>query len=300
MNDLVIDQQAADVSHVEPDERRQVAVRPTDPFALLVQAVDKGMDPAQLKALVDLQEQWRAARAKEAFAAAMNLVQAEMPCIVRDASNSQTKSTYVKLETIMHGAKPVYIKHGFSLSFSEDQSDKPNNKRIVCLVRHNEGHSERHWIDLPIDGVGAKGNAIGAMNPVQGSVSTGSYGQRVLVCRVFAITVADTDLDGNPPEPHRNPSPDYSAPQAPPRGQRQQPQQECEVTRDQMATVAATWKARNPDPDGNLVRQGASLATWVVETCGRGMWRPSRQPEWRYSDYVACCRALNIEAEDQR
>jgi hypothetical protein len=258
------------------------AERPADPFALLVQAVDKGMDPAQLKALIDLQEQWRAARAKEAFAVAMNAVQAEMPCIVRDSQNSQTKSSYVRLETITHQAKPIYTQHGFSLSFSEEDSKTPNWHRIVCLIRHIDGHSERHWIDLPTDGVGAKGNAIGAMNPVQGAISTGTYGQRVLTCRVFNITIADTDLDGNRPA-HENPTPDASSPTAPPRSG--QP-----VSREQCAELFAYWQQKFPTEGKD------EYATWVRGVARRG-FAVFKSHEWSDNDYFACCRALNFDPE---
>jgi hypothetical protein len=218
-----------------------------------------------------------------------------MPCIVRDAENEQTKSRYVKLETITHRAKEIYTGHGFSLSFSEAESSIEKFKRIVCLVRHVEGHSESHWIDLPLDGFSAKGNPIGAMNPVQAAISTGSYGQRVLTCRVFNITIADTDLDGQSP----NPPADPAAPKAQPRAKRQAAQAESfAVSRDQMAHVAAHWKAKHPDPDGNTERQRRALSQFVIDVSGRGAWLPSNQAEWTRQDYEKCCYALNIDAED--
>lgn len=259
-----------------------------NPLMLLQQAVDRGMSPDQLKALVDLHEQWRAARAKEAFNAAMTAVQIEMPCIVRDAQNTQTKSTYVRLETVTHQAKPVYTRHGFALSFSEDRADRENWKRIVCDITHIQGHSERRWIDLPVDGIGAKGNAIGAMNPVQGAVSTGSYGQRVLTCRIFNITIADSDLDGQSP----NPVADASAPKARPRGKREQSPEPI-VTSAQLGHISSEWKTKNPEPFGDVQKQRASFAEWVKRTCGRD-FDPIKPAQWLVSDYHACCAALKI------
>lgn len=278
---------------IDDEPTRAIATtqpEPLNPLMLMQQAIDRGVDPAALKQLVDLQEQWRSARAKEAFAVAMNAVQIEMPCIVRDAENKHTQSRYVLLETLIHQVRPVYTKHGFSLSFSEGESKIGGWHRHICLVRHIDGHSESHYIDLPVDGVGAKGGKS-SMNEVQGAISAGTYGQRILTCRVFNIVIADSDLDGAAPNPPANPT----APKAQPRAKRQEP--EYAVTKEQMAHLAAFWKTKNTDPDGNVERQRAKLSEWIVEVSGRGNWTPKNPAEWRIDDYIAGCRALNIEPE---
>lgn len=181
----------------EPVEKlTSIQVDPPNPLMLIASAIDKGIDPDRLGKLLDLQERYEKSRAVEAFHAAMNACQSEMPLVVRDAENTQTRSRYATLESIQAIAKPVYSRHGFALSFGEADCAKEGWKRIVCDVRHTGGHSATYHIDLPIDGIGAKGNAIGGMNPVQGCVSTLSYGQRTLTCRIFNVTVADEDIDG--------------------------------------------------------------------------------------------------------
>lgn len=276
---------AEDLSHVTPDVPHQVpATVEMNPLMLLERAVDRGMEPAQLKALVDLHEQWRAARAKEAFAAAMNAVQAQMPTVVRDATNSKTESRYVRLETLTHQVKPIYTAHGFALSFSEAECPREGWKRIVCHITHTAGHTEQRFMDLPVDGIGPKGNPIGGMNAVQGAISTGSYGQRVLTCRVFNITVANTDLDGEAPNPPANPE----APKAQPRGKR-----EPEVTAQQLKHVTAQWQAKNPDPDGNVERQRQAFCEWARTVAGR-TFLPAKVAEWTTQDYWNCCDALGI------
>ena len=282
----LIIEQAADVSHTLPDIPRP-HVDAMNPLILLERAVEKGMDPAQLKALVDLHEGWRAARAKESFAFAMNAVQAEMPCIVRDAQNTQTNSRYVRMETVTHKGKEIYTRHGFSLSFSEDESGIEKFKRIVCLVRHVDGHSERHWIDLPLDGFGAKGNAIGSMNPVQAAISTGSYGQRVLTCRVFNITVADTDLDGQAP----NPPADPDAPRAAPRARRVDADAEAKATIARVTEISRLWKAKNPEPTGDVAAWSARYKQWVMKVCDR-VFNPQKPAEWTCDDMAICEREL--------
>jgi hypothetical protein len=287
MESEVIDQPGLPALREEPQ---------TNPMSLLAAAVERGLSTEQLTALTDLHERWQANRAKAAFARAMNDCQNEMPCIVRESENKQTKSSYAKLEFIISQTKPVLFRHGFSLSFSEDECPRPEWKRTVCLVRHCEGHSERHFIDLPVDGIGAKGNAIGAMNPVQGAISTGTYAQRILTCRIFDLTIADTDLDGNRPA-YDNPPQGNEHSRPAPRGQRNQPKPESpptEVSEQQLAHLVAHWKAKNPDPDGNLVRQSAAYKMWCIEVCDR-TFNPRLPSQWTANDYVTCCHAVGCE-----
>lgn len=285
---LILDEERGEdtATLVESQPPQAIAV---NPLTLLQAAVDKGMSPEQLRSLVDLHEQWRAARAREAFAAALNACQAELPTIVRDAENTQTHSRYVRLETITHRAKPIYTSHGFALSFSEDDSTKEGFKRIVCDIIHREGHSERRWVDLPVDGIGPKGNPVGGMNAVQGCISTGSYGQRVLTCRIFNITIADTDLDGQ--TLHDNPEASADSPQVQTRNNRQAAPQA--VTKEQCAGLLADWRARNTEPSGDVEAWNKRFYAWVQKVCGRN-FDPKKSTNWTDADYNACDRALTV------
>lgn len=270
----------------EPCESRTLAVASLNPLMLIERAIERGIAPDQLKSLVDLQEQWAAAQAKSAYARAMTDAQSEMPVVVRDAENEHTRSRYARLETVTRLAKPVYTKHGFALSFSESESPKPTMKRIVCKVSHREGHAELHWIELPIDGTGAKGGKS-SMNEVQGCISTNSYGHRVLTCNVFNITIADTDLDGEAP----NPNVDSNAPKARPRNQRPQPA----VSQQQLDHIKRNWLANNKDPDGNVERMRDAFATWARTTTQRTVeFDPTKSAQWTLEDYHACCDAMKI------
>lgn len=168
-----------------------------EPLALLAQMIEKGCDPEALKKMMDIAESWKRARAAEEYAQDMALCQKEMPPIFRSEKNNFTGSTYAPFEDINKQAKPIYTKHGFSLAFSEEVCPTPGQARIVLDVSHSGGHSKRSWIDLPIDGEGAKGGKP-SMNAVQGKVSTVSgYGRRTLLKLAFAISETGEDQDGN-------------------------------------------------------------------------------------------------------
>lgn len=174
-----------------------VIERPPEPLVLIQQAIAQGFKAEDLKVLFDLHCQVNAERAREAFHRDLVIAQSQMPVVVRDGQNPQTRSAYARLETVQKACKPTWERHGFALSFAEDDCPLEGHKRTVCDVRHVGGHCVRYWIDLPVDGVGPKGNAIGGMNRLQGAISSGSYGQRVLTCRIFGIVIADSDDDGN-------------------------------------------------------------------------------------------------------
>lgn len=166
------------------------------PMQLIALAIQHDADPDRLEKLMALQERYEAGQAEKAFAAAMHAAQQDMPVIVRDAGNPHTKTRYALLETIQKQAKPIYQKHGLSLSFGEADCETPNYKRTTCEVRHVDGACHSYHLDLPVDGIGPSGKPIGGMNAVQGAISTTSYAQRRLVCMIFNITIAGEDDDG--------------------------------------------------------------------------------------------------------
>lgn len=157
-------------------------------------AVNPDVDVNKLEKLLDIQIAILAKQAQQEFYAAKTLVQKEMPAIPKDAKNEQTGSWYSRLETVIRYSTPVITKHGFSLSFSEGETTKPNHIRVVCKVSHSAGHCEEEFIDIPLDDKGAKGTVN--KTATHAVVSSFSYGQRRLQCAIFNLPTGD-DNDGN-------------------------------------------------------------------------------------------------------
>lgn len=160
-----------------------------EPLTLLQLAISRGADPDRLGKLVDLAERMEAARARKAFAVAMNELQADLPAVVKDARNPHTNSPYARLETIAAQVDPFIIRHGFSISYGTDPSGAAGTLRLYVDIRHREGHTERVYGDFPAD-------KSGAMNPIQGVGSTYTYARRYLLCNALNITVRGQDNDG--------------------------------------------------------------------------------------------------------
>jgi len=168
------------------------------PTALSVinRAVELKMSSAELKELVALYNDMEDRRARAAFQQSMVLCQQEMPTVVRDRQNPKTQSYFASLDRINVLSHPIYTKHGFYITFREEPALKEGWIRTVAEIGHSAGHRQEAYLELPHDGIGPKGEPIGGMNRVQGAISSGSYSQRVLLCRLFNIAIANTDHDG--------------------------------------------------------------------------------------------------------
>lgn len=163
------------------------------PFVGLIdKAIEKGSDADQLDKIVGIVERMMRTQAQAEYQTDMNACQREMPTILKKKAAKNSK--YAALEDIVAEITPVYTAHGFALSFDTADSPLADHMRIVCDVMHRGGHRERRHLDLPIDGVGAKGGQM-AMSALQGHGSTASYGRRYLTVMIFNLTVAGEDTD---------------------------------------------------------------------------------------------------------
>jgi hypothetical protein len=176
-------------------EAQSLEVKRADPLSLLQLAIDRGCDPDRLDKLLALQERWERTRAEEAYNLAMNECQAEMPSIVKDRKNMHTSSTYATYESLNAAIRPIYTRHGFSLSFGEEPGTaKEGLIRVYADVMHRGGCTRRHRGDFALDLAGAKGTTN--KTPIQATGSTLSYAKRYLCKGIFALAETDEDDDG--------------------------------------------------------------------------------------------------------
>ena len=175
----------------------QVVKPESDTLALIHQAMsDPNVNPDKLREMLVFVQELEADKALKAFNQAMHAAQTEMPVVIKDATNAGAgNSRYARLETVAKAVKPVYMKHGFSISFGEDACDREDYILIIATVRHIGNHIETYKRFGPIDDKGPKGSSV--KTKLHGCQSTMSYMQRNLLCSIFGVTVADTDNDGN-------------------------------------------------------------------------------------------------------
>lgn len=156
------------------------------------------LDVEKTERLFALYEREQDRRASREFAEAMTACQEEMPNVIKtNARNTHTGSNYAKQDAVVKALKPVYMKHGFTVSFGEEPCDREGFLIIVATVRHRAGHTEVYRRFAPIDNLGPKGNAVKSI--LHGCQSSMSYMQRKLLESIFGIAESDDDDDGNGP-----------------------------------------------------------------------------------------------------
>lgn len=172
-----------------------LALVPSPEEAMIRLAIDKGAPIETIERLVALQEKMIARQAETEFNLAMNKAQAELGRVATDLANTETHSRYASYAALDRKIRPVYAKHGFSLSFDTADPVLPETVRVLCYVSHSSGHSRTYRIDMPSDGKGPKGGAV--MSKTHATSAAMSYGSRYLLKAIFNVAVGEDDNDGN-------------------------------------------------------------------------------------------------------
>jgi len=155
-------------------------------------------DPAvpmdRVEKAMELIERQQQNEAKVAYSIAMAQAQQEMTTVSRDMTNPQTKSRYASLGAVDRAIRPIYSRHGLAPSFDTKPSTKGDNWiKIICELAHTSGYSREFSIDMPADGIGAKGGAV--MTKTHATMAAATYGRRGLLKLIFNL--AEDDDDGN-------------------------------------------------------------------------------------------------------
>jgi ERF superfamily protein len=157
-------------------------------------AIEKGAPIETIERLVAMMKEERAYQAEKEFNEALNAAQTEIERVAPDKDNKQTNSRYASYAALSGMVKPIYTKHGFSLSFDEEDSPKADHVRVVGILSKG-GHTRRYHKDICADGKGAKGGDVMTRTHAEGAAD--SYGMRYLLKKIFDIAIGEEDDDGN-------------------------------------------------------------------------------------------------------
>lgn len=176
---------------------REEPIDPPPPQELVIlrAAVEKGAGIDTIERLSALWERKMAQEAELAFNNAMNRAQQEMGPVSADAENPQTHSKYASYWKLDKALRPIYSRHGFSISYNTAESPKADHTRVLAYVSHSAGHTRTYQTDMPNDGKGAKGGDVMTKTHAQGAAMT--YGMRYLLKLIFNVAIGEDDNDGN-------------------------------------------------------------------------------------------------------
>lgn len=166
----------------------------SEPADLIKLAIERGANLQDVEKLLALRVQFEENEAKKLYYKKLAIVHKDIPTVAKKLKNPQTNSKYASLDLIVEKTKEVYTAQGFSVCFYEGVTDKPNHVRVCADLIHESGHKNTYFYDVPLDGVGIKGNVN--MTAIHGKASSVSYGRRYLMCMIFNIPTGD-DNDGN-------------------------------------------------------------------------------------------------------
>jgi hypothetical protein len=161
------------------------------PPQLLQIAISRGVDTDQLKELMQLQREWKADQAREAFTAAMNAFRAESITITKSKSvfhGEKFMYRHALLSNIVEAVAPKLGLHGLSHRWETKQDGAAIT--VTCILTHKLGHSISTALTASPDTSGAK-------NGIQAIGSTVTYLQRYTFLALTGLAAKDTDNDGD-------------------------------------------------------------------------------------------------------
>jgi len=179
-------------------EKELPVAQPTEAVSFLHMIERASRDPAvdidKMERLMQMHERMVDKKAEADFNDAMTSCQAETRSIAADANNPQTRSKYASYAAMDRALRPIYTKHGISISYGTEESPKPEHVRVIAYVARG-GYTRKYQADMPADGKGAKGGDV--MTKTHAAGAAMSYGARYLLKGIFNIAVGEDDDDGN-------------------------------------------------------------------------------------------------------
>jgi len=178
-------------------EARQEVARVEDANAFLGFIAEAARDPAvdvsKMERLFEMRERMLSREAHLQFNAALKRAKEQMPAVLKNKYNEQTKSHYANLESVSDAMDPIITANGFSLTFGTAPTPLEGHYLVTCTLAHEGGHEKNYEAPIPIDSAGIKGTTNKTLTHAFGS--TMSYGRRYLKMMIFDIKT--TDDDGN-------------------------------------------------------------------------------------------------------
>jgi hypothetical protein len=145
-----------------------------------------------IERLAKLQFDNRKVDAEVDFNEALSLCQSEIQLVINDAKGQH--KNYATYKALDHEVRPIYIRHGMSISFGSADCSIPNHILVTCQV--SRGLHTRHY-QLPMDASGEGPKGSGALSKPHAILAAMEYGRRCLLKAVFNIVTGDEETVTN-------------------------------------------------------------------------------------------------------
>lgn len=195
------------------------------PQAMIMRAIEKGIDAEALTRLMEQVERWQEREARNAFVAAMAAFKADPPVVrktkkarVPTKGGGKIEYNYAPLDEAASIIGKAMARHGLSFRWEIEQGEQ-GLIIVHCIVEHEAGHGTKTTLFGRPDGSGQK-------NDAQQVGSTLTYLERYTLTAASGIaTTEGLDDDGR------------GAPEAPPREPEFIPEEKAIEFRDRLAAI---------------------------------------------------------------
>lgn len=151
---------------------------------LIAQAMQSDVDPAKLRALLDVRQAWESDEARKLFSASITEFQRRAPIVAKDDEAYGKK--YARLDRIWRTIRPLLTDLGLSVTWQCCEL-----RGTVChvegMLRHSAGHGERITQDIPMP------ELLKGQNAAQQMGSAETYAKRYALCGALGIVTGDDD-----------------------------------------------------------------------------------------------------------
>lgn len=163
--------------------------QPDDDAALMITAaIDKGIGPEGIQALVGAYLTMQDRQAERAFTTALVAFHGDCPPILK-TDEGVHKSKYAPLDKMKDAIDPVLRKHGFFATWDTQIHEEKKRMTSTCTLRHIGGHKETSTVTMPID-------PAPGMKDMHAALSAITLGERYSLQAVLGIAPKRVDDDG--------------------------------------------------------------------------------------------------------
>jgi hypothetical protein len=181
-----------EIKEIVPAQPMPVAIHDKSPAAMMLIAIERGLDLDKVEKAMALQERYEANEARKAYHDAMAGFKANPPEIDKDrhvkfnTAKGVTEYRHASLANVTQKINAALSVHGLSAAWKVNQADKLIT--VTCTITHRLGHSESTSLHASPDDSGSK-------NAIQAVGSTISYLERYTLLALTGLATHEMDDD---------------------------------------------------------------------------------------------------------
>jgi len=156
----------------------------TSAVSIIQHAMATGADPAYLRELLQVREQWEAGEARKLYSQAIADFQSRCP-IIEKADKAHNKQ-YAAMDRIWRTIRPLLDETGLSVVWTANTLTE-YGLRIEGEIRHKAGHAVPITYDLPMP------DKVTGQNAAQQMGSATTYAKRYALCSALGIVTGEDD-----------------------------------------------------------------------------------------------------------